>query len=183
MSNLEHLTDLFYNKDFDMGVVYDYIEALIYDECYDKQYLYDHLVNTYNKDKIRMSERLLHVVDKISPSRFLVYVLISKGTIVYIGSSTNIESRLNAHRLSKDFDNVLFQQVYRNSDMLKLEMMLIDKYRPELNALLNLKLAKACKIKERLVDYYPDAKVSWETFYVAYVRNWKWAAEGKYLVC
>lgn len=172
MSNLENLTDLFYKKDFEVSVAYDYIEALIYDDGYDKQYLYDYLLDTYNKDKGKISSKLLQVIDKINPCRFMVYALVSKGVIVYIGSSTNIESRLKTHKLSKDFDSILFQRVSSNSDMLGLEMMLIDRYKPKLNSLLNMKLARSCKVKECLVEYSPENKpMSWETFYLKHLRK------------
>lgn len=155
--DMEGLVSLFYKEDINVDHVLSCVNHMVKDG-YDKTYIYRCLVENYFSDK-SISYKILAVIDEIKPDKFYVYALTLDSEIVYIGSTTRLYDRIKCHTDGKNFNGFLVQELDNNTDMLSLEMMLIDKYRPDLNIALNLKLARSCSVEENLTDiksYTPD---------------------------
>lgn len=64
---------------------------------------------------------------------FYVYVLFQENTVVYVGLTTNLNSRINSHKSSKVFDSVDYYELSSNDQMRSLETYLIHLYNPKYN--------------------------------------------------
>lgn len=108
---------------------------------------------------------LYETIDQLIPKSYIVYKLFLKGELVYIGSTTDINSRLSAHAKDKVFDNVNICLTESKDYMLKLEQKLILVTSPPLNKGCNLSDAnKYCGNLEdeqfiEYEDYYQELKV------------------------
>jgi predicted GIY-YIG superfamily endonuclease len=63
----------------------------------------------------------------------VVYVLLRRGTIVYVGQSTDVKSRVSSHRRTKSFDAVELYVCDSQLEAADLEAVLIDQHRPQYN--------------------------------------------------
>lgn len=114
---------------------------------YDKSYLFVMLHNAIReekpaKSKIGIAKDLLN---KAMPDIPTIYKLFHKGSLVYIGSTINLNKRVKDHKNSgKIFDEVKIALV-AEKDKLKLENYLILKEQPPLNKSIDLGFAKKWK--------------------------------------
>lgn len=149
--------DNLYSNETTIESLVQSVELLTNNPSITMEDVYCNLVELYWTDK-NLPCKLLSVIDAVKPLKFYVYVLTLDGEVVYIGSSTDLYTRLISHGVDKDFNGIMLQEVYNKQDMLTLEMYLIDKYRPPLNKALNMRLANLCVVPENLVnlfDYRP----------------------------
>lgn len=65
--------------------------------------------------------------------KYFVYCLMSKGEIVYIGSSTKLMNRIKTHKKDKEFDEVMYCELLDRQTMLDFEIYAINKVKPPLN--------------------------------------------------
>lgn len=84
-------------------------------------------------------DELAHVathLEEFHPNspRSAVYFLISQGVIVYVGQTRSLAARIEAHRIDKQFDRVLFMPVPRRQ-LDWVEASYIDRIRPKYNRL------------------------------------------------
>lgn len=87
-----------------------------------------------------------------------IYFLLKNKTIIYIGQSTNLLSRINDHtEEGKDFDRVLYYEVNSNSDLTILETIFIKRFQPILNQQKNKK--KKNFILDKFEDEYLKKKL------------------------
>lgn len=92
-------------------------------------------------DKFPMYRKLMTLVVKhIKPSLFCVYILKDKGSIVYVGKSTDVCVRLNSHAKDKEFDEVFIIETEDKRSQDFCENSLILKYKPKYNKSLNIKM-------------------------------------------
>jgi hypothetical protein len=66
-------------------------------------------------------------------NNFYVYCLYQDSKIVYVGSTTNLDSRLLSHSRQKTFNKVKFCHVHSQEAMLDLEQYYISRYKPVYN--------------------------------------------------
>lgn len=106
---------------------------------------YDIICSVYKQRRVLMlkNEEIVSFINKFRPEYFSVYQLIREGVVVYVGSSTNIESRIVSHTKDKDFDEVIVCVKDTKEEMLNLENALIFKFRPEYNKSANLRRVEA----------------------------------------
>jgi len=62
-----------------------------------------------------------------------VYVLLKAGAPVYVGQTKAVRHRIEQHKLSKDFDDVIYLPVSSMHDRLRLESVLIAALNPPTN--------------------------------------------------
>lgn len=76
----------------------------------------EYIVKTYNRPN-----HLRQVIHNTRPLEFLVYQLIRKNEVVYVGKSSSIDKRLLSHSKDKVFDNVLLCKCDNETDQQILE--------------------------------------------------------------
>lgn len=64
---------------------------------------------------------------------YYLYFLIRKDKIVYIGSTSNIDKRINQHLIDKNFDTYKYIETKSKDTVLSNESFYIQKYQPKLN--------------------------------------------------
>jgi hypothetical protein len=112
---------------------------------YNKKYLHKRLIEKIIEEKrtIKIKPNVLEcIISIISPKMYFVYKLYSKGELIYIGLSCNINIRIQNHLTYKEFDKVELFCCKDSMSMKILEGGLILKYLPRLNNNVNLKVAK-----------------------------------------
>ncbi len=113
-------------------------------------------MNLLEKDSTKNGKenryRVLPVVDQVY-GEFFVYVLELDGVVVYVGSTTDLVSRISDHRKDKAFDNVKYCVLPNKKLMLDVERYGIYKLKPILNTRI---CAPSIKPKE--------IKLKWEIF-------------------
>ncbi|AUR93475.1 GIY-YIG nuclease superfamily protein [Vibrio phage 1.187.O._10N.286.49.F1] len=112
-------------------------------DCNSGSVRYDIICSLYlNRRRLQLSNNnLIEFITKFLPKLFTVYLLKSKGEIVYVGSSYSLETRLVAHKRDKSFDEVLVCIKSTKEEMLNLENAYIQQYTPCYNKSANLKRA------------------------------------------
>lgn len=115
------------------------------------------LINTIEINGIGFKKKTLYyrLLREFTPIFYFVYRLYKDGTIIYIGSSTNLDSRIKAHMKDKDFDLIDVCLCEDKEHMLRLEHYNIMITTPILNSDMNLNYAR---------DYNKDNK----DFFVKY---------------
>lgn len=68
-----------------------------------------------------------------SKGNLVIYVLLKDNEIVYVGRSSNLRSRLEQHKKTKDYDSFDFVFVKDKNQMKDLEALMIQQYRPKFN--------------------------------------------------
>jgi hypothetical protein len=96
---------------------------------------------------------LYPLVDKLKPKIFTVYILQQDETVVYVGKSIDLMSRLNIHAKEKEFNKVFVITLKDAATQALCENSLIFKYLPKYN--------KAVNIGEVTLDtFFEEEKLS-----------------------
>ena len=80
-----------------------------------------------------------------------IYLLISKGTVVYVGMTSSLAVRIGAHAVNKDFDKVVFYECAEEQKR-DMEVSFINMYKPKYNSC----YPQLCRdeIEEDWMSYY-----------------------------
>lgn len=81
---------------------------------------------------------LYPLVDKLKPKIYTVYILQQDTTVVYVGKSTDLISRLNIHAKEKEFNKVFVITLKDAATQTLCENSLILKYLPKYNKAVNI---------------------------------------------
>jgi predicted GIY-YIG superfamily endonuclease len=99
------------------------------------------------------------LIAKVRPKPNVVYLLKHENEIVYVGKTSDIAKRLEAHYRDKEWDEVSVYELVDTKSQSVLENTLISKYRPKYNKILN--------IQEDLSEYHihtdPVNFIDWVT--------------------
>lgn len=87
--------------------------------------------NLTKKNIIEKSISIEHFEKEMCLS--VVYFLISKGVVVYVGQTKNFHSRINSHKTSKTFTDVYFFPIDCNMQKRKIEERYVRRYEPFYN--------------------------------------------------
>lgn len=107
-------------------------------ECSNIRVLERRLLGTYNDGdgKWRGDFPVAEADYRPTPGTWVVYQLLSRGELVYIGSTGDFLTRLKAHARNKTFDSWRAAKCPSEMDCRDLETALIDRYRPPLNRMI-----------------------------------------------
>jgi hypothetical protein len=104
------------------------LSAAFYKKMVDKQIDKAHKLYQINRDEIILA---LMKANK----RHFVYLLEKNNQVIYVGRSSNLYSRLMAHKSNKDFDSVKLIEYIDRGQMVDAEFYFIKYHNPVLNKL------------------------------------------------